>query len=71
MNRRAHTVLRMSIVAAVCLTMAAPACAYIDPGTGSLLLQGLLGTLAIAGAAIAQFRSQIRQFLAKFKRKRE
>ncbi len=71
MNRRAHAVLRMSVVVAVSLTTAAPALAYIDPGTGSLLLQGLLGSLAIAGAAIAQFRRQIAHFLSKLKRKFE
>jgi hypothetical protein len=71
MNRRAQTILRVSFLAAVCSTTAAPAWAYIDPGTGSLLLQGLLGSLAIAGAAIAQFRSQIARYLSKLKRKRE
>ena len=71
MKRSAHTVFRLSVVSAVCMTMAAPAWAYIDPGTGSLLLQGLLGTLAIAGAAIVQFRRHIAHFLSKLKRKRE
>jgi hypothetical protein len=71
MNRRAHFVFGMAILAAVCLTAAAPAWAYLDPGTGSMLLQGLLGSLAIAGAAIARFRSHIAYYLSKLKRKRE
>ena len=71
MNRRAQTIFRMSVLAAVCSTTATPAWAYLDPGTGSLLLQGLLGSLAIAGAAIARFRSHIAHYLSKLKRKRE
>lgn len=71
MNRRAQTVWRISILAAVCSTAAAPAWAYIDPGTGSMLLQGLLGSLAIAGAAIVRFRSHIAHYLSKLRRKRE
>lgn len=61
----------MFVLATVCTTTASPAWAYIDPGTGSLLLQGLLGSLAIAGAAVARFRSHIAHYLAKWKRKRE
>jgi len=40
-----------------------PAYAYLDPGTGSLLIQGLLATLAAVSAALAAFWSQIRRFL--------
>ncbi len=71
MNRRAHDFLKMSVLAVVCSTTAAPAWAYLDPGTGSLLLQGLLGSLAIGVAAIARFRSHIVHYLSKLKRKRE
>ena len=35
---------------AVCAVYVSPAYAYMDPGTGSLLLQGLLG--GIAGAVV-------------------
>jgi hypothetical protein len=58
-------------VTALTAGTASPAYAYIDPGTGSLLLQGLLGSLAIAGAAVARFRSHIAHYLSKLKRKRE
>jgi hypothetical protein len=30
---------------------AAPAYAYLDPGTGSLLIQGIIAAIAAAGAA--------------------
>lgn len=71
MKSRAQAVSRLIVLATVCLTTATPAWAYIDPGTGSLLLQGLLGSLAIAGAAIVRFRSHIANYLLKLKRKRE
>jgi hypothetical protein len=71
MNRRSHVALRMSVLAALCTATAAPAWAYLDPGTGSLLLQGLLGSIAIAGAVITRFRHHIAHYLSKFTRKRE
>lgn len=71
MKRRAQILPRTAVLAALCLATATPAWAYIDPGTGSLLLQGLLGSIAIAGAAIARFRGHIARYLWKLKRKRE
>ena len=41
-----------------------PAYAYLDPGTGSILVQGLLAVLAAASATIAAFWSQIRRYLS-------
>jgi hypothetical protein len=70
MNRRARTATRISVLAA-CLAISAPAWAYLDPGTGSLLLQGLLGSIAIAGAAIARFRHHIAHYFSKLTRKRD
>lgn len=42
-----------------------PAYAYLDPGTGSLLLQGLIAGVAAVGAAGSMYYQQIK---AKFKR---
>jgi|TARA_B100001093_G_C25902882_1_gene625251 O-antigen/teichoic acid export membrane protein len=39
--------------------------AYIDPGTGSILLQALLGALAAAGAAISIYWSKFKSFFKK------
>jgi len=36
---------------------------YIDPGTGSMLLQGLLGGLAAAAVAVKIFWRRILEFL--------
>lgn len=40
------------LVAAFMLATSAPAYAYLDPGTGSALLQGILGALAALAVAL-------------------
>jgi hypothetical protein len=55
---------RLIVITALAVLASAPAYAYLDPGTGSILVQGLLAALAAASAAVAAFWSQIRRFLA-------
>lgn len=40
-----------------------PAMAYLDPGTGSMLLQVILGGIAAIGVAVKLFWHKIRIFL--------
>ena len=42
--------------------------AYIDPGTGSILLQALLGGLAAAGASIAIYWNKLKNLIFKKKK---
>ena len=42
--------------------------AYIDPGSGSIILQALLGALAAIGASISIYWSKFKNF---FKRKKK
>jgi len=42
--------------------------AYLDPGTVSLLLQGLVGAIAAAGAAVALGWNNIKSFFRGLKR---
>ena len=44
-----------------------PAHAYLDPGTGSLLLQGLIATMAAAIATGSIYWGKIRNFFEKKK----
>ena len=44
-------ILRIAVVLVACLSIASPAYAYLDPGTGSMILQVLLG--GAAGVAFA------------------
>lgn len=51
-------------VLAVSLGWTKPAFAYIDPGSGSMILQGILAAVAGAGVAIAGFWGKIKAFFA-------
>ena len=42
--------------------------AYLDPGTGSLLLQGLIAALAAAGAAISIYWNKLKSLFSKKKK---
>jgi hypothetical protein len=57
-------VYRLISLTVLVLLASRPAYAYLDPGTGSVLVQGLLAALAVASAAIAAFWSRIKRFLA-------
>lgn len=51
----------------LCLTT--PAYAYLDPGTGSILLQGLLAGVASAIAVLKLYWRRIKQFVITCKQK--
>lgn len=48
-------VLCVSFVVVVGLAMASPAQAYLDPGTGSMLVSALIGIAAAVGLAVKMF----------------
>lgn len=50
------------VVVLVCLTFSRPAHAYLDPGTGSYILQLILAGLLGAAFAVKLFWKQIRSF---------
>ncbi len=52
MLRRA---LRIGFMLAACLSITSPAYAYLDPGTGSMLLSAVIGVAAAVGLAIKMF----------------
>jgi hypothetical protein len=51
-------------VFALFLVLSTPAYAYLDPGTGSVLMQALLAGIAIVSAAVAAFWSRIRRLFS-------
>ena len=55
---------RLIVVTLLVFLAASPASAYLDPGTGSILVQGLVAALAVASAAVAAFWSRLRQHFA-------
>jgi hypothetical protein len=55
---------RLIVVALLALLLSSPAYAYLDPGTGSMLVQGLIAALAVVSAAVATFWTRIRQLFS-------
>lgn len=62
MNIRASFIRLAGAIAAI-LLFTQSAYAYLDPGTGSLILQAMVGGIAAAGVAFATMRHQITDFL--------
>jgi hypothetical protein len=42
---------------------------YLDPGFGSMLIQALIGFIAVAGSSLYLFRQKIKAFFLNRKRK--
>lgn len=61
---------KVAITATLALAAATtPAFAYLDPGTGSMLLQGLIGGIAAASAVLSVYRQKVKDAYARwFKR---
>ncbi|MEA3222467.1 MAG: hypothetical protein U9P49_04810 [Thermodesulfobacteriota bacterium] len=47
------------------LLLANPVYAYLDPGTGSMLIQGLLAAIAAASVTIGIFWRRLRSFFSR------
>ncbi|CAA0088320.1 Uncharacterised protein [Halioglobus japonicus] len=47
------------------ISFSAPAAAYLDPGTGSMILQGIIAGIAVAGLTIKNYWYRIRAFFGK------
>ena len=52
-------------VATLGLLIASPSHAYLDPGTGSIILQGLLAGTAVGIGLLRRYWQQFKYFLAK------
>ncbi len=52
-------------VATLGLLIAAPSHAYLDPGTGSIILQGLIAVMAVGIGLLRRYWHQFKLFLAK------
>ena len=49
------SMVRVALVLAALLLIASPAQAYLDPGTGSMLLSALIGVVAAVGLGLKMF----------------
>ncbi|MEP0201353.1 MAG: hypothetical protein ABJ084_10710 [Halioglobus sp.] len=50
---------------ALLLSFSTTASAYLDPGTGSMILQGLIAGIAVAGFTIKTYWYKLRSFFGK------
>ena len=57
-------VTRLSMVVLLGLSYTSSAYAYLDPGTGSIILQGLIAGIMVAVAAWGVFWQRIKSFLS-------
>ena len=49
-----------------------PSFAYLDPGTGSIIIQAILGFIAAAGATVTVYWKKFKEFFQKiFKSKKK
>lgn len=61
----------VTIVAVAGMLFSTPGYAYLDPGTGSIILQGLLAGLAVAIGVVRGYWQQVKSYLAAWKSKSE
>ena len=59
------------MVLCVLMFSANPAYAYLDPGTGSMLIQGLLAIIAAASVSIGIFWRRLRSFFGRRNREKD
>ena len=53
---------KVAMLAAAAIILPTPAFAYIDPAVGSMMLQGVLGAIAVAGTAWYTLRQKVGAF---------
>ena len=56
------------LAAALMLALTTPAYAYLDPGTGSIVLQGIIGVFAVGAAYVSIFWSRVKSLFSVFGR---
>lgn len=53
-------------VAVFSIALTSPAFAYLDPGTGSMILQAIVGGIAVAGATLGVYWAKVRSVADRF-----
>ena len=62
MMRFTPSTLKFSSLSAFCLAASAPAFGYIDPGTGSLIVQSVIGAIAAIGVTLKLYWHKLKIF---------
>ena len=64
-SRSACGRINQAVAALSLLTVAAPAWAYLDPGTGSMIISAIVGLFATLGLALKTYWYKIKAFFRK------
>jgi hypothetical protein len=54
-----------TLLAVILISFSTTAAAYLDPGTGSMILQGLIASIAVAGFTIKTYWYKLRSLFGK------
>ncbi len=57
-------ILRISVAVLGCTVLAAPSFAYLDPGTGSIILQSILAGIAVAMGVLRLYWYRLKAFFS-------
>ena len=63
-RRRGIRVKKILMILVANIVVAAPSHAYLDPGTGSIILQSLLAGIAVAIGLLRHYWFQLKSFIA-------
>lgn len=63
------TIISITLLCAVVLTFTGKSYAYIDPGTGSMIVQAVIAAVAAIGVFISVFRRRLASFLGRLIRR--
>lgn len=55
---------RLAVLIAACTILASPSHAYLDPGTGSIILQSILAGIAVAMGVLRLYWYRIKSFFS-------
>ena len=56
---------KLFLIVLIYFTMLTPSQAYLDPGTGSIILQSIISLLAIIGSTTISFWKKIKKLYSK------
>ena len=62
--RTSYPVIKVIGASILCITASSPAYAYLDPGTGSLIIQIVIGAIAAIGVTLKLYWHKFRVFFS-------
>ena len=63
--RSQHPVIEFTGITILFLTVSLPAYGYIDPGTGSLIIQGVIGAIAAIAVTVKLYWHKLKLFFLR------